>query len=214
MMLLSWSTGGRLYRTRQSATDWGIRVWNDWSSSRLVTTVDGRVPVTTPLLEIPAVDLGYWMGKFALEVSKKDGSEYPPNSLYASVCCFKRYYQQHGVHDVNPLSPNDARFGNFRVTLDAEMKRLHGLGFGANTKQAEPISPDEEALLWTSGQFGMHSAKCLLNIVYFYNCKVFGLHSYDEHRNLQCAQFEKKTDEQGHLYLEYTDYGNKSNRGG
>ena len=132
-------------------------------------------------------DLAYWMAKFVLEVRKQNGSEYPPKTLYALVCCFKRYYEQNGIHYINPLCPSDAIFGNFRLTLDAEMKRLHGLGLGTSTKQAEPITPDEEALLWSSGQFGTHNAKALLNTVYYYNCKVFGLHSYDEHHNLCCA---------------------------
>ena len=163
---------------------------------------------------MPAADLGYWMGKFVMEVRKKDGSEYPPKSLYALVCCFKRYYEQHGVHDVNPLSPTNPVFGNFWQTLDAEMKRLHGSGLGAHPKRAEPITPEEEALLWSSGQFGTHNAKVILNTVYFYNCKVFGLRSFDEHRNLKCSQFTKHLDEQKRVYMEYTDYGSKTNRGG
>ena len=91
------------------------------------------------------------------------------------------------------------------------MKRLHRMGLGASSKQAEPITPDEESLLWTSEQLGTHSAKALLNTVYFYNCKVFCLRSYDEHRNLRCAQFEKKLDEKGRIYIEYTDFGSKTN---
>ena len=118
------------------------------------------------------------------------------------------------VHNVNPLRVDDSSFGNFRATLDAEMKRLHGKGLGTSSKQAEPITPDEESLLWTSGQLGTHSAKGLLNTVYFYNCKVFGLRGYDEHRNLRCAQFEKKRDEKGRVYIEYTDFGSKTNCGG
>ena len=91
------------------------------------------------------------------------------------------------------------------------MKRLHGQGFGTRSKQAEPITADEESLLWTYGQLGTHSAAALLNTVYFYNCKVFGLREYDEHRNLKCSQFQKKL---GRVYIEYTDYGSKTNRGG
>ena len=64
------------------------------------------------------------------------------------------------------------------------MKRLHSLGLGFTTKQAQPITPDEEALLWSTGQFGRHSSVSLLNTVYYYNCNVF---DYDEHRNLMCA---------------------------
>ncbi len=61
---------------------------------------------------------------------------------------------------------------------------------------------------------GCHSAQALLNTVYFYNCKVFGLRSYDEHHSLQCKQFEKKLDETGRVHIEYTDHGSKTNRGG
>jgi len=73
------------------------------------------------------------------------------------------------------------------------MKRLHRLGLGTNPNQAEPITHDEEALLWTSKQLGTHSAVALVNTVYYYNCKAFGLRSYDEHRNLKCSQYSKKS---------------------
>ena len=188
--------------TTKASTEWGIRVWNEWASIRGSSGSTDRAPVDTPLLEMPVADLSYWMRKFVLKVRKKDGKEYPPKSLYALVCCFKRFFEQNGVHNINPLSTtNNAVFGDFRRTLDAEMKRLHGSGLGASARRAEPITLDEEALLWTSGQFGTHNAKVILNTVYYYNCKVFGLRSFDEHRNLQCSQYEKKVDEQGRVYL-------------
>ncbi len=43
---------------------------------------------------------------------------------------------------------------------------------------------------------------------------MFGLRSFDEHRNLVCSQYEKKVDEVGRVYIEYTDFGSKTNRGG
>ncbi len=51
------------------------------------------------------------------------------------------------------LCSTDKRFRNFRSTFDAEMKRLHGSGLGTSSKQAEPISLDEEAMQW----FGTHA---------------------------------------------------------
>ena len=50
----------------------------------------------------------------------------------------------------------------------------------------------------------------LLNTIYFYNCKVFD----DEHHSLECSHFEKEVDKSGRLYLEFTDRGSKTNRGG
>ena len=188
----------------KSTTEWNV----------FTADVSGISYVTTLLLDMTPTDLSYWMRKLVLEVRKKNGSMYPLKSLYALVCCFKRYYEANGVHNINPLDPSDAKFGSFRAVLDAEMKRLHSLGLGSTIKQAQPITPDEEALLWSTGQFGRHSSVSLLNTVYHYNCKVFGLRSYDEHKNLMCAQYEKKVDEKGRIYLQYTNFGSKTNRGG
>ena len=38
-------------------------------------------------------------------------------------------------------------FGSFRAALDAEMRPLHSLGLGSTTKQVQPITADEDALL-------------------------------------------------------------------
>ena len=149
-----------------------------------------------------------------LEVRKKDERKHPRKSLYALVCYFKYYFKAHGVHNINPLATADnSVFGDFRRMLDVEMKRLHGQGLGATKRTAEPITPDQEALLWSTGQFGAHNGKVMLNTVYYNNCKVFGLRSFDEHRNLQCCQYVKGVDEQGRVYLQYTDFSNKTSRG-
>ena len=94
------------------------------------------------------------------------------------------------------------------------MKRLHRIGLGTNPRQAEPMSLDEEAILWSMGLLGTHIGESLLNTVYFYNCKVFGLRSFNKHRNLVPSQFTKKVDDKGRVYLEYMEFGNKCNRGG
>ena len=80
-----------LPNSTKSTTDWGIRVWNESATSRSATFAGdhGIAPLTALLLEMSHVDLAYWMGKFALEVRKKDGSEYPP-----LVCCFKHSFEQ------------------------------------------------------------------------------------------------------------------------
>ena len=47
------------------------------------------------------------------------------------------------------------------------MQRLHVKGLGMKKKQAEPITTDEEAILWASGKMGCHDAQTLLNTIYF-----------------------------------------------
>ena len=116
--------------TTKASSEWGICVWNEneWASIWGSSGSTDRAPVDTPLLEMPVADLSYWMGKFVLEVRRKDGMEYLPKSLYALMCCFKRlffFFEQNGVHNINPLSTTDnAVFGDFHRMLDAEMKRF------------------------------------------------------------------------------------------
>ena len=75
------------------ATAWGIRIWSDWATARASTVeTAGHVPGGTQLLQMQVEDLAYWMSKFVLEARKVDGSEHPPKTLYAIVCCFNRYY--------------------------------------------------------------------------------------------------------------------------
>ena len=83
----------RIPEKTQKAMAWGMRVWDNWAAARPASsdTDHDHVPVTTPLLDMPVSDLAYWMGKFVLENRKTDGQEYPPKTLYALVCCFKRY---------------------------------------------------------------------------------------------------------------------------
>ena len=80
--------------TTKASSEWEICVWNEneWASIRSSSGSTDHAPVDTPLLEMPAADLSYWMGKFVLEVREKDGMEYPPKSLYALVCCFKHFF--------------------------------------------------------------------------------------------------------------------------
>ena len=67
---------------------------------------------------------------------------------------------------VQTLSTTDnAVFGDFCRMLDIELKCLHGSELGVSARRAEQITPGEEALLWTNGQFGTHNAKVILNTV-------------------------------------------------
>ena len=81
------------------------------------------------------------------------------------MCCFKRYYEESGIHDINPLDAEDPPFGIFRQTLDAEMQHLQAEGLHTKKKQAEPITADEETMLWATGQMGCGRAQALLNSV-------------------------------------------------
>ena len=79
----------------------------------------------------------------------------------------------------------------FRRVLDAEMKEGTRIGIGLVNKKEEKLPVDEadENKFWTLGLLGKNSAKSLLNFLYFYNGKLFGLRA-SEHRNVSLENFE------------------------
>ena len=51
----------------------------------------------------------------------------------------------------------DGEFSQFKASLDAEMKRLQSSGKGVQKHQAEPLTPEEEDVLWEKGLLGDES---------------------------------------------------------
>ena len=127
-------------RTRQD-TEYCVRVYEAWRAYR--NSSGSAVPV------LPAIDrasLAHWLVRFVLEVRKGDGSEYPPNSLHHIVCGIMRHMRSTTMPGVDFFTDSD--FSAFRSSLDAEMKRLQSKGLGSGHKQTEPLTEDEEELLW------------------------------------------------------------------
>lgn len=53
----------------------------------------------------------------------------------------------------------DSSFKHFQDCLDAEMKRLTGLGVGSKVKEAQAFSEDEGNKLWDPGLLGDSSSE-------------------------------------------------------
>ena len=61
-----------------------------------------------------------------LEIRKKNGEPYPPNSRYQLICDLQRNLRENGRADVKLF--DDPALHGFRSTLDGEMKRLNATG--------------------------------------------------------------------------------------
>jgi hypothetical protein len=60
---------------------------------------------------------------------------------------------------------------------------------GTVKMQAQPITEEQVKCLGDKGFLSITDAAGLPKIVYFYNCKVFGSRSCDDHNNLQAEQY-------------------------
>jgi len=98
----------------------------------------------------------------------------------------------------------------FRRVLDAEMKDGTRAGVGLQTKreEKEAESDEDEQLFWRNGLLGQSTAKSLLNSIYFYNGKIFGLRG-GEHRNLTSTNLKL-----GSNYIKFEENLCKSFHGG
>ena len=76
-----------------------------------------------------------------------------------------RFLRQNGKPEVDFLK--EEAYADFRSTLDAEMKRLKRAGMGSHRRQAEPLTQEEEELLWEKRILGDYSPQALLNSVFF-----------------------------------------------
>ena len=192
----------------QKSTSFAVNVWKEWSAHRRMAN-----PSDWPahLLIMNQWDMNRWLSRFVVEIRRRDGKEYPPNTLHQICCGILRY-----VREVKPELDifRDAEFASFRTTLDAEMKRLKARGVGVKIKQSEPISLDEEELLWSKKLLGDHSPQRLIDTLVYLCGTYFALRSVQEHRDLTLHSFElvERTGEVP--YLVYHESVSKNHPGG
>lgn len=187
-------------------TKWAFNIFETWRQHRQADNIP-----EIHIMEKPA--LSFWLIRFLMEVRNQKGEEYPPKSLYLIMCGLLRHLRECGVHDKNILDKKDPAFAELITILDSKMKHLLDQGLGTKTKQADPVSNEDEEKLWEKGVFGMKNSKSLQYTVFFYACKLFGLRGRDEHRNLQCNQFEIGEDDGGR-FIRFIGRGSKTYHGG
>ena len=142
-------------------TKYYVSVREDWQKYRQ-EVYGSSIP---SLSAITTADLQHWMIRFVLEARKRDGLEYPPESLHHICSGIVRHLHNNGHPTLDIYRSSD--FINFRRTLDAEMKRLQQKGLGSKKRQAEPITEQEEELLWSKGLLGDGSPQVLLNTMVY-----------------------------------------------
>ena len=206
-------------KTRKS-NNWAVGLWKEWAENRntkIQTTVEPGYPIPTTIggFDKDYSLMDYWLQRFILEIRRKDGNPYPPNTLVQITSALQRYLRTDCDINVNFYKDDDPTFAGFRKTLDARMKDLTAQGIGIKTNKSDPVTKDDEHQLWASGVFNMDTSEGLSNAVFFYNGKAFGFRGYQEHLDCQADQFEVGYDfPNGRKYIKYTQRVRKNSQGG
>ena len=194
----------------QQDTDYCMRLWSEWRAHHQKVAHVSIPPIT----EQSQSELQHWLSRFILEVRRKDGSEFPANTLHHVVCGIMRYLRWNGKPGLDFFK--DADFDKFRYSLDAEMKRLQSNGVGSKRRQAEPLTEEEEEILWQKGLLGDSSPQTLLDTMLFMHGLYFALRSGKEHRQLRFKPCQVELIERPgeRAYLQYFEDISKSRPGG
>ena len=154
------------------------------------------------------------MCRFVLEICQRDGERYPPASLYQLCCGFLCHLRAAGQAEVNIFE--QAEFHMFCTTLDSEMKRLSSTGQYIHKRQAEPITVEDESLLWELGLLDTTSPTVLLHTLVYMVGLYFALRSGSEHIRLRYTPAQIQLIEKSHSppYLIYQEDISKTNQGG
>ncbi|KAK3107750.1 hypothetical protein FSP39_021374 [Pinctada imbricata] len=188
----------------KSNTKWAVNVFEKWRETR------GDVP---ELHTMDSKSMDYNLQRFIVEARKKDGSLYPPKSLYLIACGLLRCLRSNEVFDKNFLDDKNTDFVKFRKVMDAQMKTLLDQGLGCTVKQADPITLEDEETLLEKNVFGMDNGDQLQRTIFFYASKLFGLRGCDEHHDLRCEQFSIGTDGDG-KWIQFVGRSTKTYKGG
>ena len=101
-------------------------------------------------------ELCHSLPRFILEVRKKDGEEYPSETLYEMIIAIQLYITMHS-REVKLLQ--DDGFTSLRNILDNKMKENAAAGKHRKNRQAEVISLAEEEAMWEKGVLGNESPR-------------------------------------------------------
>jgi hypothetical protein len=116
-----------------------------------------------------------------MTATKSTGEVYEPDSLTSMHRAIDLYLRDRGYKD--SLVTSDG-FKLSKEVLRSRRNELKGQGKGNRPNRSEPLTDEEEKILWASGQLGDKNPWALQNAMWFLNTKVLGFRGSDENRQL------------------------------
>ena len=187
----------------EKSTQWALSTFISWRDKRnqcFSEEPEKQVPLDI-LGSTNSVAICKWFTFFVAEVRKKDGTEYPPKTLYLLLTGILRHMRSRNAVCPNFLDTQDPSFASFHNALDNVLRDLRVRGIGAERRQTETFSKDDEEKLWNSGVLGSNNPKPLLRAVFYLNGRNFCLRGGEEQRNLK-IQLQRLRNPDRYVYTE------------
>lgn len=204
----------RFAPTTVAKLKWAVSLFKDWQKQRNDIAVDQDIsPIRVELEEMTKDELNFSISRFICEIKKRDGNEYPSDTLYSLVVCLQLHMDTIGKQH---KFLNDEVFSQIKNTLDNVMKSRARNHVNVPRKQAEEITLDEEENLWNKGALGADNPKQLVNTMVYLIGARFALRGGQEHRELrfgETSQLKLGENEHGR-FLKFTEDYSKANQGG
>ncbi|XP_025890834.1 zinc finger MYM-type protein 2 isoform X3 [Nothoprocta perdicaria] len=165
---------------------YGVNAWKHWVKSRrsdedlpeleeLKSTKS--VKLKEDLLSHTSAELSYGLAHFVNEIRRPNGENYAPDSIYYLCLGIQEYLYGSNRNDNIFIDPTYQMF-------EQELNKILRSWQPSILPDGSIFSRVEEDYLWRIKQLGSHSPVALLNTLFYFNTKYFGLKTVEQHLRL------------------------------
>ncbi|XP_072787206.1 zinc finger MYM-type protein 2 isoform X6 [Taeniopygia guttata] len=165
---------------------YGVNAWKHWVKSR---HLEEELPELEELKSIKSVklkedllshtsaELNYGLTHFVNEIRRPNGENYAPDSIYYLCLGIQEYLYRSNRKDNIFIDP-------VYQTFEQELNKILRSWQPSILPDGSIFSRVEEDYLWRIKQLGSHSPVALLNTLFYFNTKYFGLKTVEQHLRL------------------------------
>ena len=165
---------------------------------------------TRNLLDIPPSAMDRYVAGFLIEIKKPNGDDYEPDTLTSFHRGINRKLDDLGYKFSLVKS---REFSTSKKVLETRRRELKQLGKGNKPMKADCLTEAEEEKLWATGQLGTETPLSLINTVWYYTTKCFGLRGCHERRQLEWGDVKIVNDENNGRFLVFNERETKTRTG-
>ncbi|XP_074072352.1 zinc finger MYM-type protein 2 isoform X2 [Macrotis lagotis] len=165
---------------------YGVNAWKHWVKTRqldedlLVSDelkATKSVKLKEDLLSHTTAELNYGLAHFVNEIRRPNGENYAPDSIYYLCLGIQEYLCGSNRKDNIFIDPG-------YQTFEQELSKILRSWQPSILPDGSIFSRVEEDYLWRIKQLGSHSPVALLNTLFYFNTKYFGLKTVEQHLRL------------------------------